>query len=350
MRYRHEQLQVFARSLLESCGLRGDYAYTTARLLVDADLLGYTSHGLNLLTIYCARLESGEMASDGEVELVSRPGPSLLLDGHMLPGQVVTSKAVEAACAAADTYGVATAVARRSQHTGCHAAYLEQATDHGYLVFITAANAKGSHIAPFGSTNAMFAPSALAVGIPAADHSILADLTLASVANGVARQKHRAGERLEGLWLLDHEGVPTDDPAVLFEEPRGSILPLGGHDNGHKGFALILLTQALTLGLGGVDPEELGSVDAFGVIVQVYDPNHFGGRPGFERYVNWLTEQVRGSVGVDGKSPRLPGDRSRRARREQLELGISLEPALAESLAELGARYGISFPSPIGGL
>ena len=175
-------------------------------------------------------------------------------------------------------------------------------------------------------------------------------MLMMSVANGVARQRYLAGERLAGPWLLDHEGTATDDPAVLFEEPRGSILPLGGIDNGHKGFALILLTHALTLGLGGSDPEEPAAGDAFSVIVQVIDPEHFGGRLQFERYAAWLTEQVRGSPGVGGMSPRLPGDRARRAKREQLAKGVVLEPALSERLRELGSRYDVRFPDPTEGL
>ena len=57
--------------------------------------------------------------------------------------------------------------------------------------------------------------------------------------------------RAEALPLVDADGRATDDPAVLFAERRGAMLPLGGLDLGHKGFGLALLIEALTSGLAG---------------------------------------------------------------------------------------------------
>ena len=57
-------------------------------------------------------------------------------------------------------------------------------------------------------------------------------------------------------------GNATDDPAVLFNEPKGTLLPLGGLDAGHKGYALALLVEALTGGLAGfgrADPSKAGA-------------------------------------------------------------------------------------------
>ena len=42
-------------------------------------------------------------------------------------------------------------------------------------------------------------------------------------------------------------GEATDDPNVL--KHGGSILPIGGLDHGHKGYALALLVEWLTQGL-----------------------------------------------------------------------------------------------------
>ena len=58
-----------------------------------------------------------------------------------------------------------------------------------------------------------------------------------------------AGGRLPGRWVMDKDGVETDDPSVT--HAGGSILPIGGVDHGHKGYALGLLVEALTQGLGG---------------------------------------------------------------------------------------------------
>ena len=46
---------------------------------------------------------------------------------------------------------------------------------------------------------------------------------------------------------------------MLFAEPKGTLLPLGGLDAGHKGYALALLVEMATGGLAGfgrADPTE----------------------------------------------------------------------------------------------
>jgi LDH2 family malate/lactate/ureidoglycolate dehydrogenase len=42
-----------------------------------------------------------------------------------------------------------------------------------------------------------------------------------------------------------------EKPGALFGNPPGAMLPLGGIDLGHKGFALGLMVEVLTAGLCG---------------------------------------------------------------------------------------------------
>ena len=68
----------------------------------------------------------------------------------------------------------------------------------------------------------------------------------------MTRQKVAAGEHFEHPWLLDAEGRPTRDPAVLeHSTPRGSLQLMGGTEYGHKGFGLALMIEALSQGLSG---------------------------------------------------------------------------------------------------
>ena len=46
---------------------------------------------------------------------------------------------------------------------------------------------------------------------------------------------------------------------MLFAEPKGTVLPLGGIDSDHKGYGMSLLLEAPTGGLAGhgrADPRE----------------------------------------------------------------------------------------------
>src|SRR5690606_31244940 len=107
-------------------------------------------------------------------------------------------------------------------------------------------------------------------------------------------------------WIQNASGHPSDDPADLYEEPKGTITPLGGVDNGHKGFALILFVEALTLALSGNGHGSDG-VDSQSVFLQVIDPNAFAGRAFFEAQMSWIASASRASRPVTkGTAPRVP--------------------------------------------
>ena len=80
---------------------------------------------------------------------------------------------------------------------------------------------------------------------------MLLDVSMSTTTNAMTKRLYDEGGRLPGPWLVDADGRATDDPGVLFGEPKGALLPLGGQDLGHKGFALALLVEALTSGLAG---------------------------------------------------------------------------------------------------
>ena len=101
-------------------------------------------------------------------------------------------------------------------------------------------------------------------------------------------------KRLPEKWLQDHEGTLTDDPAALFGPPAGALLPLGGVELGHKGFALALIVETLTGGLSGVghtgEPKAAGNL----VFLQLIDPDAFAGLDAFKQDCSILAEFLQG--------------------------------------------------------
>ena len=106
-------------------------------------------------------------------------------------------------------------------------------------------------VVPHGGLTPFITPNPIAAGLPTSGDPMLVDVSTSITSMGYARQQMLAGKQLPGAWLIDAEGNPTADPGVLFNEPKGALLPLGGLDAGHKGFALALLIEAMTAGLAG---------------------------------------------------------------------------------------------------
>ena len=60
-RFAAAALTTFATALVERAGVRHDMAVAVADVLVTADLLGHTTHGLALLAPYLGEIERGTM-------------------------------------------------------------------------------------------------------------------------------------------------------------------------------------------------------------------------------------------------------------------------------------------------
>jgi L-lactate dehydrogenase len=157
---------------------------------------------------------------------------------------------------------------------------------------------------------------------------------------------HAAGEQLPHAWLQDASGNPTRDPGALFADPKGTLLPLGGLEAGHKGYALALLIESMTAGLAGfgrADPAEGWGATVF---VQVLDPAAFGGRDAFLRQTGWLADACHASRPRPGvEAVRLPGERGLARMREQRANGVALHPSIVPALSSWSQKLGASLPS-----
>ena len=348
-RHSVESLVAYAHALLSASGVRDDIARDVAGILVDGDLLGHDTHGLAQLPNYLAELEKGSMRKDGAPTVVASRSAAQAWDGHRLPGPWLTLRALDAAIAMAITHGTGTVTIRRSHHIACLAAYLKRATDRGLVLLLLCSDPSGASVAPFGGVSPVFTPNPIAAGIPTTGDPILLDVSASYTTNGLTARLYQSGANLPHSWLQDAQGQPTADPAVLFNAPKGTLLPLGGLDAGHKGFALALLVEALTGGLAGfgrADPSEGWGATVF---LQVIDPDALGGRDAFVRQMSWLADACHAATprpGGDGV--RLPGERGLARWREQHEHGVELHPSILPALAPWAGKLGVSLASDPG--
>src|SRR3954449_9440734 len=139
-RYRAADLIDFTTALFAAAGCDGDKPTTIAAGLVEADLLGHTTHGLQLAPAYLAEVESGGMTPAGEPEVVADRGAAVTWDGRRLPGVWLTARAVDLAAERAAKHGLAAVAIRRSHHIGCLAAFLQRATDRGMMVTVASSD------------------------------------------------------------------------------------------------------------------------------------------------------------------------------------------------------------------
>jgi LDH2 family malate/lactate/ureidoglycolate dehydrogenase len=336
---------VFGKSLLISAGLSEDRAHDVAEVLLEGDLLGHTTHGFNLLPLYLKSLAEGGMEKIGEPKTISDHDSAFTWDGRYLPGPWLVRRAIALAQERLAKHPVVTVAIQQSHHIGCLQAYLKPVTDAGFLILLSCSDPANRVVAPHGGVAPRLSPNPIAAGIPTNGDPILIDISTSATANNACLRLAAEGEKLPGPWLVDREGNLSNDPQIL-REGNGAILPLGGLDLGHKGFALALFVEAITNALSGNG--RANHTDRWGssVFLQLINPNSFAGREAFLRETGFLAEDCRDTPVPAGKPPvRLPGQGALARRAAQLANGVELYPTIMPSLAPWAEKLKVPQPN-----
>jgi uncharacterized oxidoreductase len=340
----------FCTQILAAVGVPRADAALVASNLVGANLRGHDSHGVMRVPQYVGFIEQGlyRIAVDLRVE---NETPALLVcDGQWGLGQVQAHRLLDLAIPKAQALGIAVAAARDCGHVGRLGEYAERAAGFGLALLATVNNCgAGQRVAPPGGLEPRLGTNPFCAGIPTAgaDQPIVADFGTSVVAEGKVRAYYIAKRPVPRGWLLDHNGDPTTNPAVLYEPPLGTILPLGG-EQAYKGFGLGLILELWAGGLTGGRSSYAGSPPARGnnVVFFLVEPERFAGRDALTTQATQLAEYIRATPRAAGVEAILvPGDPERLALRERAANGINLDESHWARLTELAARLGV--PRPI---
>lgn len=339
----------FAAACCEAAGLDAAKARDVAEVLVEGDLMGHDTHGLALLAPYLDAAASGDMRGTGEPALLSATPVVQAWDGRKLPGPWLVRRAIAAAEAAAQGFGLGAVSIAQSHHIAALAAYGPAVAARGLMLVLTCSDPATASVAPWGGTRRAITPNPLAAAWPTPAGPVILDVSMSITTNGMTARRRAEGTRFPGDWLLDGAGNPTDDPNAFWGDPPGvppgTLLPLGGVEAGHKGFALGLLVEALTSGLSGVGRAAAPTGWGASVFVLVLDPRKFGGAERFLAEGGWMAQAVRTNPPRPGfDAARLPGDGAMARRAKALAEGVALHPAIPPALARLAARFGVPLP------
>ncbi len=339
-----DKLVPFATACFRARGVPPSDAEVVARSLVDANLAGHDSHGLIRLVQYVKALEQGHLQAGVPLKIVSQTPAVLVCDGGWGLGQVQAHRLLERLTPIARTLGIAAGTLRQCGHIGRLGEYAEAAAAQGLVLFSSVNNhGFGRSVAPPGGKMGRISTNPLCIGMPAQEPIVL-DIGTSVCAEGKVRVAFNKGEQVPPNWLLDPEGQPTTDPGVLYREPRGTILPLGGAQ-AYKGFGIGLLLDMLVGGLSGspCSRPEIGPRTANAVLFVLFDPALFAGADHCAEEVNTLARTVRACPPTDPAKPvQLPGDPERQTRAKRVRDGIPIDEGTWTQLVELAERLGVA--------
>jgi L-lactate dehydrogenase len=222
--------------LLEAQGAPADIAADVAEHLVESDRCGYTSHGLSILSSYRNSLLHGHLQAEARAICISDRGGLLVFDGQGGFGQHVGKVVMQAGIERVRRTGHCIVSLRRSHHLGRMGHYGEMAAAAGFvLLSFTNVINRPPMVAPYGGKVARLTtnPVCFAGPMPNGRPPLVVDMATRGIAFNKTRVAAEQGEPLSEGCIIDVDGLPTTDAAVMFAEPPGAILPFGGH----KGYA-----------------------------------------------------------------------------------------------------------------
>jgi uncharacterized oxidoreductase len=342
----HARLTDIVHRVFAAAGSGEEEAAIVAGHLVEANLRGHDSHGIGLVANYLRNLGNGNAAVNQKGHVVSDTGSMIVYDGARGWGQIVAREATLLGIARAKETGVAVVALRNAHHIGRVGTYGEMCAGAG-LVSISFVNITDQRpaVAPWRGSDARFGTNPVTVAIPGPtpDRPIIADMATSRIAMGKVRVAHHKGERVRHGTLLDATGRPTTDPAVMFADPHGALLPFGEHKG--AGLALIceLLGGALAGGATGravSDGRRRVLNSMFSILV---DPNRLGTAAN-------LAAEMEGFVAYATASPpqpglervRTPGEPERETKARRLVDGIPVDSVTWAEIVVAGAKVGLA--------
>lgn len=313
-------IRSWVNKLWLAAGCAPDEAQRVADHLVQANLTGHDSHGIAMLLPYVRSLRANELQLNQRISIVTDTDTLLVVDGNRGMGQSIAYQTMELAIERARRNGAAIVGLRNSHHIGRVGHWAEQAIAAG-LVSIHFTNVVSSaRVAPHGGGQARFGTNPLTVGMPRREGPpILLDFASSAIAVGKVRVAYNRKAQVPPGALIDHEGRPTTDPAVMYEEPLGSLLTAAGH----KGYALAMVCDLLGSALfGGATPvpSRLRPPGIYNnMLAIVFDPSRLGAAAHFEREAREFIEYVQSARRTSDEPIAIPGDAERRYRAERAQ-------------------------------
>ncbi|ADZ08572.1 Malate dehydrogenase (NADP(+)) [Methanobacterium lacus] len=337
-----EQERSIITGILKCMKVSDEDASIVADVTVDADLKGFSSHGIGRFPQYIKGLKAGTIDPEAELSIENETDSMALINGNHKFGHVVTYTAMEIAINKAKKNGIGMVGVHDSNHFGVAGYYSDMAIMND-MIGMVIANTEPA-VAPIGGKVPIIGTNPVAIGIPSNKNYVSVDMATSASARGKLLEAKRKGEKIPENVALDADGNPTIDPE---EALNGSILPFGAH----KGYALSFMIEILAGPLvraafgkqvtGTADP---GVMCTKGDLVMAIDPSKFSDLEDFKEQVDDFVEEIRNSGNVF-----IPGDMEVKNIKDRKENGISIDETLMGQIKDISDELSFDLEKILSG-
>lgn len=248
-------LRPFVLDVFKGMGVPHGDAKICTEVLLDADLKGLDTHGVNRLKpVYYDRVKAGLQSPVTMLDVVREGPTTAVVDGNNGMGMVVAKKSMDLCIEKARELGMGMVAARNSTHFGIAGYYSEMAAKRG-LIGITGTNARPS-IAPTFSVEPMLGTNPLTFAFPSDEEFPFSlDCATSIIQRGKVELYARKGEELPPGLVIKRDGSTSTNPDEILRDllsGEAALLPLGGMGEdtaGYKGYGYATVVEILSASL-----------------------------------------------------------------------------------------------------
>lgn len=342
-----KEMRRFMVDVMRKQGVNLSHCEQLADVLIEADVRGHYSHGLNRLDMYVRDCAKKVCKLDGSPTVLKERAGTAWVDGHSLLGPVVGNFCMDLAVKKAKEAGVGWVVARGSNHYGICGWYVMKAMEKGMIAMSFTNTSPIMY--PTRSSIPALGTNPMALGASGVDgDSYILDMATTTVAIGKVEISKRRGDKLPSTWGVEKGGRTTIDANAILS--GGGLRPLGGDEisGGYKGYGMSSLVEIFCGILGGahwgpnIRKWMTAKEDAdLGQCFVAIDPEAFA--PGFHERLQQFMGTLRSLPPVDpSEHVLIPGDKEK-AHANAVEIigGIPYHPNQIKSADELAKTHGV---------
>ena len=296
-----------ATRIFTAAGAPGDMAAQLTAWLVNSNLSGHPSHGLQRVTEYVRQIQEGQMDPTARPRVHLETETTVVLDGQQGLGHFAADRLTRELAGKCLKSQIAMGGIINGRHIGRLGEWGELAADLGVLMYMSLGSASGWMTATYGAAEGRLGTNPIAFGAPGQDgDSFVMDFATSAAAEGKIRVARDSGKSVPEGWLRDSAGRPTTDPNDFYD--GGTLLTFGEH----KGSAIAIMTTLLSVVTASAAEDIADGASVFGFAI---DPNAFGRGDETRALIQHQLTRLRSAAPAEGFSDvQVPGDFERRSR------------------------------------
>lgn len=312
MQYHHipyEKTREFCIKVFQGYGFSEEESIQITDVLLDADLCGIESHGIQRLIRYHYEVTENFVKRENKAEIVKDTPIAATIEGNDVMGQTLGVQAMKMAIEKAKKCGVGMVAVRNSNHYGIAGYYTRMAAEEG-LIGICMTNSEAIMVPTFGR-EAMLGTNPIAFSMPAKPIPFTFDAATTVVPRGKLEVYAKRDGVIRDGWALDENGHPSTDASRVLKniinKTGGGILPLGGageETSGYKGYGFGMICEICTgILAGGLTSNHVnrtpGRINTCHFFMAV-DYGMFGEKEDLEAGLSKYLEELRQSPKAEG--------------------------------------------------